>query len=160
LESPEAQASANDAADKLARVADELAGSGVQVESGVRPGQAADEILGQVREQDADLVIMRTRGRAGIERAVLGSVGGRLVSRSDVPIIMLRPGGRRMDRIAHVLVPVDGSPGGALAMASGVELAKTTGAQVRLMEVVVPMVFNSIAPDQGMMYYDPAWDQE
>src|SRR5690349_18068337 len=119
LESGELAASANDTADRLARVAGELAASGVRVESAVRSGLAADEIADQVREQAADLVIMRTRGHAGIQRALMGSVAEGLLSRTDVPIMMLRPGGRRMDRIANLLVPVDGSPGGALALASG-----------------------------------------
>jgi nucleotide-binding universal stress UspA family protein len=160
LESSESQASANEARDKLTRVAGELASSALRVESAVRPGRAADEILQQVNEQAAELVIMRTRGRAGIERAVLGSVAERLLSRSDVPIMMLRPGGRRMDHIANLLVPVDGSPGGALALASGVGLAKVTGAQIRLIEIVVPMVFQTLTPNAGPTYYDPAWDDE
>jgi nucleotide-binding universal stress UspA family protein len=127
----------------------------------VRSGQAADEILQEVQKQGTDLVIMRTRGRAGIQRAVMGSVAERLLSRSDVPIIMLRPGGRRMNRIANLMVPVDGSPGGALALANGVKLAKATGAQIRLIEVIVPMAFHSLAPiDVGATYYDPAWDDE
>ncbi len=162
LESDESKtpASADAAADKLRRVAAELAGSNVRVDSEVRPGRAADEILRQVDEQGADLVVMRTRGRAGIQRAVLGSVAERLLSRTDVPIVMLRPGGRRMDKIANLLVPVDGSPGGALALSSGVGLAKATGAQIRLIEVVVPMVFQTLTPNEGPMYYDPAWDDE
>jgi nucleotide-binding universal stress UspA family protein len=160
LESAESQASANEASDKLKRVADELAGSGLRVESAVRPGHAADQIVQQVHEQAAGLVIMRTRGQSGIQRAVMGSVAERLLSRSDVPIVMLRPGGRRMDRIANLLVPVDGSPGGALALAHAVELAKATGAQIRLIEVVVPIVFHSLAPDAGPVHYDPAWDEE
>jgi nucleotide-binding universal stress UspA family protein len=160
LESPEAEASGNEAAEKLTRVARELAGNGVRVESAVRPGQAADEIVQQVQEQAADLVIMRTRGRSGIPRAVTGSVAERLLSRSDVPIAMLRPGGRRMDRIAEILVPVDGSPGGALALASAVGLAKATGAQVRLIQVLMPLVFQVLTPETGPMYYDPAWDEE
>lgn len=160
LETPESRAASAEAADKLKRVAAELAGSAVQVESAVRPGDAADEILQQVGEQAADLVIMRTRGQAGIQRAVMGSVAERLLSRSDVPIMMLRPGGRRMDRIANLLVPVDGSPGGALALASAVGLAKATGAQINLMEIVVPMVFQALVPNEGPMYFDPAWDEE
>jgi nucleotide-binding universal stress UspA family protein len=160
LESAAATASANETADRLRRVAAELAGSGVRVESAVRPGQPADEILKEVGEQSADLVIMRTRGQAGIQRAVMGSVAERLLSRSDVPIMMLRPGGRRMDRIANLLVPVDGSPGGALALARGLDLAKATGAQIRLVEVIVPLAFHTLAPDGGPMYYDPAWDDE
>ena len=160
LESAEAQASPNAAADRLARVAGELAGNGLRVESAVRAGQAADEILQQVSEASADLVIMRTRGRAGIQRAVMGSVGELLLSRSDVPIMMLRPGGRRLDQLTNLLVPVDGSPGGALALASGVGLAKATGAQIRLMEVVVPLVFHGLAANEEATYYDPAWDDE
>jgi nucleotide-binding universal stress UspA family protein len=142
--------------EKLQRIAAELAGNGLHVESAVRPGRAADEILQQVAEQAADLVIMRTRGRAGIERAVMGSVAERLLSRSDVPIVMLRPGGRRLDRIANVLVPVDGTPGGAFALASGVGLAKATGARIHLVEVVVPLMLNALDPAE----YDPGWDEE
>ena len=160
LESDESRASADQAADRLTRVAGELAGNGVQVESAVRPGQAADEILQQVSAQAADLVMMRTRGQAGLQRALMGSVAERLLSRSDVPIVMLRPGGRRMDKLEHLLVPVDGSPGGALALSSGVGLAKATGAQIHLIEVVVPLVFQTVTPADGHMYYDPAWDDE
>jgi nucleotide-binding universal stress UspA family protein len=153
LESAESAALAEE---KLKRIAAELAGNGLQVESAVRPGRAADEILEQVREQAADLVVMRTRGRAGIERAITGSVAERLLSRSDVPIVMLRPGGRRLDRIANVLVPVDGTPGGAFALASGVKLAKATGAQIHLAEVVVPLMLSALDPGE----YDPGWDEE
>src|SRR5262249_10978357 len=95
-------------------------------------------------------------GQAGIQRAVMGSVAERLLSRSDVPIIMLRPAGRRMDRIADLLVPLDGTPGGAFALASGLQLAKTTGAKIRLIEVVVPLKFDALDPGE----YDPAWDDE
>jgi nucleotide-binding universal stress UspA family protein len=153
LESAESEASAEE---KLKRIAAELAGNGVQVASAVRHGRAADEILQELREQAADLVIMRTRGRAGIERAVMGSVAERLLSRSDVPIVMLRPGGRRMDRIANILVPLDGTPGGAFALASGVGLAKATGAQIHLVEVVVPLMLKALDPSE----YDPGWDEE
>jgi nucleotide-binding universal stress UspA family protein len=152
----ESDASARAASDKLRRVAAELAGGGLEVESAVRRGEAADEILQKVRELAADLVIMRTRGRAGIERAVMGSVAERLLSRSDVPIVMLRPGGRRMDRIENLLVPVDGTPGGALALASAVGLAKATGARIRLIEVVVPIMLRALNQSE----YDPAWDDE
>ena len=156
LDSPESGPAIDETAHKLARVARELAASGLQVESAVRFGQAGDEIVQQVREWSADLVIMRTRGWSGIQRAVMGSVAEDLLSRSDVPIMLLRPGGRRMDRIANLLAPVDGSPGGALALASGVGLAKATGAQIRLIEIVVPMMSQALTPSE----YDPAWDEE
>jgi nucleotide-binding universal stress UspA family protein len=152
----ESGASTTAAADKLTRIAGELAGSGLQVESTVRLGQAADEIVDEVRKLSADLVIMRTRGQSGLQRAVMGSVAEALLSRSDVPIVMLRPGGRRMDRIANLLVPLDGTPGGAFALASGLQLARTTGARIRLIEVVLPLKFDALDPGE----FDPAWDDE
>jgi nucleotide-binding universal stress UspA family protein len=36
--------------------------------------EPAQEILHQIHADSADLVVMRTHGRVGIERAVLGSV--------------------------------------------------------------------------------------
>jgi len=161
LDSPEAEASASDISDTLTRVADELARNGLHVESAVRPGKAADEIVKHVQAQAVNLVIMRTRGRSGVQRAVLGSVGERLMSETDVPVMLLRPGGRRMVQITQILVPVDGSPGGALALSHAAELAKVTGARIRLVEVVVPMAFHMLSRDTGTMpYYDPAWDDE
>jgi nucleotide-binding universal stress UspA family protein len=154
-QSPEPQASVNAVARMLTRVADKLTASGLRADSAVEKGQPADVILQQVREQAADLVMMRTRGRAGLQRVVMGSVAERLLSGSDVPIVMLRPGGRQMERIANLLVPVDGSPGGALALASGVELAKATRARIRLVEIVVPLSSSALTQSE----YDPAWDE-
>jgi hypothetical protein len=52
-------------------------------------------------------VIVRTHGRMGIERAVLGSVTQEVLAGSRVPIMLLRPGGRRISHINKLLVPVD-----------------------------------------------------
>jgi nucleotide-binding universal stress UspA family protein len=101
----------------LARIAAELGAAGVRVTTTVQAGaNAADEIVTAVRRQDADLVVMATHGRAGLSRAVLGSVAERVVAESPVPVALLRPGGHRVSRISTLLVPVDGSPGGSLAL--------------------------------------------
>ena len=147
---------------QLSRVAEELAGSGLQVHSVVREGEPADEILDEMKVQGADLVIMRTHGRSGLGRAVLGSVSERVLKASGVPVVLLRPGGRRVSHLGTLLVPVDGSPGGAVALGTAIGLSKSTGAALRLVEVVVPIpnyVYSSFAMD-GAMYVDPAWDAE
>src|SRR5262245_51541694 len=102
VEPPESPASANAVARMLTRVASELSADGLRVESAVYRGQPSDVIFQQVDKQAVDLVVMRTRGHSGIQRAVMGSIAERLLSRRDVPIVMLRPGGRRMDRIANL----------------------------------------------------------
>jgi nucleotide-binding universal stress UspA family protein len=122
----------------------------------------AHAILQQSRDQSADLVIMRTHGRAGVERAVLGSVTQRVLAESGVPVMLMRPGGRRLGHIRKLLVPIDGSPGGSLALGTALQLAKSTGASIKLLEIAVPLPTWAWAGDAygSMAYYDPAWDEE
>ncbi len=101
-----------DATQSLTRTATELAGSGLRVDSMVRQGVPASEILMQVQSQGVDLIVMRTHGRVGLDRAVIGSVAERVLAHTTVPILTVRPGGRRLNRIERLVVPVDGSPGG------------------------------------------------
>jgi nucleotide-binding universal stress UspA family protein len=154
--------SRSDVAAELSRIAEELAGAGLKVRSVVRAGEPADEILEELKEQGADLVIMRTHGRSGVGRAVLGSVTERVLKASGVPVVLLRPGGRRVSHLRTLIVPVDGSPGGAVALGTAIGISKSTGAALHLVEVVVPIpnyVYSSFAMN-GAVYVDPAWDAE
>jgi nucleotide-binding universal stress UspA family protein len=85
-------------------------------------------ILEQRCAQRADLIITRTHARAGLGRAVLGSVTERVLSVSGVPVLLLRPGRRRVTYVRTLLVPIDGSPGGAVALGTAIGLAQATGA--------------------------------
>ena len=149
-----------DATQSLTRTATELAGSGLRVDSMVRQGVPADEILMQVQSQSVDLIVMRTHGRVGLDRAVIGSVAERVLAHTTVPILTVRPGGRRLNRIERLVVPVDGSPGGAVALATAVGLAKATDATIHLVQIVVPIPVQAWAAYSGITSYDPAWDQE
>ncbi|HEX8969410.1 MAG TPA: universal stress protein [Chloroflexota bacterium] len=146
----------------LERIATELRADSLTVDTIVRVGEAADEILEQQRVQGADLIIMRTHGRAGLTRAVLGSVADPVMAGSPVPVIMLRAGGRRMNQLGSMLVPIDGSPGGALALGTAIGLAQATHASLHLLEVVVPIptyVYDTYGMD-ATAFVDPAWDEE
>ena len=142
----------------------ELSAEGLQVDSLVRRGEPAAEIVGATIEQGVDLVTMATHGRSGLVRAILGSVAQRVVGMSPVPVLLLRPGGHAMTRLDVVLVAVDGSPGGALAVAAAVPLARAANARVILLDVAVPFAaYLSMAgagSNGGMFYFDPAWDDE
>ena len=146
----------------LHRIAEELTASGLTVSSIVREGRAADEILEQIRTGPPSVVVMRTHARAGVERLILGSVTEHVLKESAVPIVLMRPGQRRLTRIEKLLVPVDGSPGGAIALGTAVALARASGAAIKLLEVVVPIPLQSLAayPYGGLAYYDPVWDDE
>jgi nucleotide-binding universal stress UspA family protein len=54
----------------IERIASELASSGIDVHPVIREGDAAQEIVHLSRDIGADLIVMRTRGRSGLERAV------------------------------------------------------------------------------------------
>jgi len=149
------------ATSNLRKIADELRGSGISVDSVVRHGHVADEILTEVRTRAAMLVVMRTHARAGLERVFLGSVADQVLARSPVPVVLMRPGERRITGIHTLLVPVDGSPGGSLALGTAVSLARATGAFITLVQVTVPIAMQTLVADGygGTGYYDPEWDE-
>jgi nucleotide-binding universal stress UspA family protein len=63
----------------------------------LRAGPAAVEILAAASEHKADLIVMGTHGRHGLERALIGSVAERVVRLSPVPVLVARPRPGRSD---------------------------------------------------------------
>ena len=147
----------------LTQVKSELEASGLAVEITIRPGSPADAIVAEAVASGADVIAMATHGRSGISRAFLGSVAEQVLSESPVPVLLFRPDGHVMQSVGTVLVPVDGSPGGNLALASAVALARSVNARVVLLQVVVPTLAYT-AMDVGMygggIWFDPAWDED
>ena len=85
------QASLRDAAEMATEEVSSLAdSSGVPCEKAVRIGVPHREILDYTEEIDADLVVMATHGRTGLEHAILGSTTERVVRLSDVPVLTVR----------------------------------------------------------------------
>ena len=72
-------------------VAEEAAEMGVRVEKKVRRGVPHEEIIAYAEANDADLIVMGTHGRTGIDRFVsAGSVTERVVRFSPVPVLTAR----------------------------------------------------------------------
>ncbi len=143
-------------------IAAELTAGGLTAKTVVRIGDPAQQIVEQARADATDLIVMRTHGRAGLTRAVLGSVAEGVLELSPVPLLLVRRGDRYVSQVKTVLVPVDGSPGGALALGAAVGLAEASGASLRLVEVVVPIptyIYGAYAYN-GATFVDPAWDEE
>jgi nucleotide-binding universal stress UspA family protein len=150
------------AAANLQHIATELAGSGIDVSTEVLHGHAAEEILKELRADPPAMTVMRTHGRAGVERAIIGSVTQDVLKHSQVPLVLMRPGQRRPSGIRKLLVPMDGSPGGAVALTTAVGLAQATGASIGLLEVAVPVAMQTVCAYEygGLSYYDSTWDEE
>jgi nucleotide-binding universal stress UspA family protein len=67
-----------------------------------------------------------------------------------------------MAAIRTLLVPVDGSPGGALAVGAALGLARATHAKIVLVQVVVPLMAYALGTGYDGVYglVDPGWDEE
>jgi nucleotide-binding universal stress UspA family protein len=150
-----------DAVAGLAALERELGAAGLDATSVVREGDPAAEIVAEVGRAGADLVVMATHGRSGLARALLGSVADGVVTRAPVPVVLLRPGGHRMTGVRRLVVPLDGSPGGALALGVALGLARPTGAALVLVEVAVPLLsYMATSGFEAIPYLDPSWDDE
>jgi nucleotide-binding universal stress UspA family protein len=71
----------------LKRTAHELAG--IEVETAVRFGDPATQIVEEAEETGADLIAMATHRRAGVARLVKGSVAERVERATTVPVILV-----------------------------------------------------------------------
>jgi nucleotide-binding universal stress UspA family protein len=104
-------------------------------------GPPADAILAAARDEKADVIVMSTHGRSGIERFVLGSVTEKVVRGAEVPVLVLRSfvDGRAAQALEHpmkrLLVPLDGSDTSMAVLDAVAELSRLYLAEVRLLHV-------------------------
>lgn len=62
---------------------------GLDVEKYLVLGDPAEEIMKKAKEDDIDLIIMAKRGLTGLKRYLIGSVTSKVVTHTDVPILIL-----------------------------------------------------------------------
>jgi len=70
--------------------ANRRSGSAVELETAVRVGRPVRQIVGYVRDVEADALAMGTRGRSGEHSFLLGSVAERVVRTCPVPVLTVR----------------------------------------------------------------------
>jgi nucleotide-binding universal stress UspA family protein/predicted transcriptional regulator len=73
----------------LEAVASRLAAGSLAVQTGVRVGRPADEILAAAQETAASLIVLSTHGRTGPQRWVIGSVADEVVRHAGSPVLLL-----------------------------------------------------------------------
>ena len=72
-------------------LAERATAAGVDSTTAVETGTPHREILAAAESAGADLVVMGTHGRTGLDRFLLGSVSGRVVRTSGVPVLVVPP---------------------------------------------------------------------
>ena len=71
--------------------------TGIDAQSVLAHGNAADEILKYSKKNQVDLIIMTTHGRSGISRWLFGNVADKVSHHSTVPVLIIAPSGCRID---------------------------------------------------------------
>ncbi len=119
----------------------------VRVEVGL-PSRAIEEIA---RELNADLLVLGTHGRTGLDHLLIGSTAERVVRTAPCPVLTVRTpkqgeveaglpaASLSVDR--DILVPVDFSDCSLDALEYAVQIAKTFGAGLTVLHVLEPVFF-------------------
>jgi universal stress protein A len=78
------------AAERMPKLLAVAQAEGVAVGDAVVHGKPVDAILEAAELLEADLIVMGTHGRRGLNRALLGSVAESVLRRADVPVMTVR----------------------------------------------------------------------
>jgi nucleotide-binding universal stress UspA family protein len=110
----------------------------------LKSGEAPEEIIRTADEVDADLIVMGTQGRTGVDRLICGSVAETVLRRSSRPVLTVRDAGApQPDRpIQLILHPTDFSEHSWPALGVARALARSAGAKLLLVHVAAPEVFS------------------
>lgn len=117
-----------------------LAATGVLLE-----GTIVEALAEHALAINADIVVMTTHGRSGVNRLWLGSVAGTYIARSLAPVFLVRPSGHDAPTPGHelptgrLLVPLDGSAFAESAIPHAVQFAAALGLDIELVSVVTPV---------------------
>ncbi len=126
------------ARDALAKFQDELAARGIRVaRASAEQGEPWRAIVAAARERQADLLVMGTHGRTGLEHTLLGSVVEKVLRRAPCPVLSVRAGAPVAEprAVRRILVPVDYSENSGQALGTALAFAPLLGANVEVVHV-------------------------
>jgi nucleotide-binding universal stress UspA family protein len=116
-----------------------LQGQGLDAVAETLEGDVAPRLIKRAGSE-ADIVVMATHGRGGLERAWLGTVADEVIHHVKLPVLLMRPqegeGPEHEPHFEHILVATDGSKAAAAATEQAVAIARLFGARLTLVRVV------------------------
>lgn len=142
----------------------------------MKPGKLAEVAA----EEKADLMVLTTHGRTGLSRLVMGSVATGIVRRSELPVVLIRPGqvnpnrslseyiaeacALENDTPTRIVVPLDSLPGSEMSLGPATALARQLKASIYLLNIVpVPernTQDNTTTPDPAETGLIQQWKNE
>jgi nucleotide-binding universal stress UspA family protein len=102
------------------------------VETRVVEGPPVDVILRLIRETAADLIVMGTHGRSGVQKWMLGSVAERAIRESPVPVLTVRQPARD---VRDVLCAVNDTGVSRRALTIAAAMSACFGARLTVLHV-------------------------
>ena len=111
---PPTQPALEDAAAALQRYVEEQVGATLggteppnvsRVVSHLAVGIPADEVVQLASDLDADLIVVGTHGRRGVQRFMLGSIAERVVRMATCPVLVERPKATPKDEVPRIEPP-------------------------------------------------------
>jgi nucleotide-binding universal stress UspA family protein len=110
---------------------------GIEVQSLLCEGDPPVVIVDIAREKKADLIMLGTYGRKGLNRLLMGSVTSQVVVNSPVDVLVVKkPCTECTGEYKSILVPFDGSPSSQKALARACSLAKIDNAEIHILYVI------------------------
>jgi nucleotide-binding universal stress UspA family protein len=106
---------------------------GTVAQAHLREGGLAQEIVLLAEEMGAGSVVVGSRGRGRIRRALMGSVSDSLVRHAHCPVMVVR--WKPLVLPARILVATDASEEASLAVATAADLAQRTGSELHVVHV-------------------------
>lgn len=132
----------------------------VPVEPSIREGLPSTEILDHATAMDADLLVLGTHGRSGLDRLVLGSVAEKVLRKATCPVLTVPhnlpdavPAAPVLFK--HVLCPVDFSDCSLHALNYAMSLAQEADGQLIVMHTMYgledsPDLFDTVLTDDRL----------
>src|SRR5215212_1997261 len=106
---------------------------GTVAQSHLRRGGAAEEVIDLAEELETGLIVLGSRGRGRIRRALMGSVSDSVVRHAHCPVMVVR--WKPVVFPAKILLATDGSEEAVLAAQSAADLAARTGSELHVTHV-------------------------
>jgi nucleotide-binding universal stress UspA family protein len=121
---------------KMKKLERKARAAGLTIYTDVRTGEVKREIESAVRATKADILVMGTHGRRGMEKWFLGSVTERMLRRSPIPVLTLRGSKKARTTTTRILVTTDFSEGTDNALNYALSIARANKARLTLLHVL------------------------
>jgi nucleotide-binding universal stress UspA family protein len=148
---------------KLEKLGEEVRANGrVRVETDLKEGNVTQTLVEYAKQLKADLIVMSSHSRGGLQRVSLGSVTDFLIRNTHRPVLVVRPDSAFVAETSgttetRIVVPLDGSPLAEQILPEVTKLASAVNAAVTLVHVLTPQTYSQKRIMQPGL---PWWDTD